>query len=210
MELFNNSDTADGYSSNRPYFHPIVINKVKERLGLTKRLKKGLDVGCGAGLSSIALLEITQNVVGFDSSAFMISSAIKSDRIIYLNYSAEDMPIDQQYDIITLSGSINWIDRNLFFARSLHVLKSQGYIVIYDNDILGEMVGEPSFTYWYHNIFLNVYPRPPRNESLLENELLNRYGFKVEYSERYTNRIRFNLECFIELSKRTFESCGMI
>ncbi len=194
---FNCSDTAVGYAEDRPYFHPIVIDRIKSYLNLKTKFENALDVGCGAGLSSIALLDIAQKVVGIDSSPSMISSAVENDSIEYFNYSAEDLPFDQNFEIITLSGSINWINRERFFSRSQKVTNDQSRIVIYDNNILGEMENNTSFSHWYENVFLTKYPKPPRDESPLEEELLSKYGFELEHEEQYTNKIVFSLERFI-------------
>ena len=53
MRLFDTPETAKGYARNRPYFHPHVIGRVKSYLNPAEKLNAALDVGCGAGLSTV-------------------------------------------------------------------------------------------------------------------------------------------------------------
>lgn len=52
---FNYKRIAEGYAKDRPFLHPEVIKRIKEDLKITTDFCNGLDVGCGAGLSTEAL-----------------------------------------------------------------------------------------------------------------------------------------------------------
>jgi SAM-dependent methyltransferase len=198
MMPFDTPELAKGYADNRPYFHPRVIGRIKSYLNLSKKIAMALDVGCGAGLSTIALLEIAERVAGVDASPTMIGAAIQKEGVEYFNYPAEHLPFKLTFDLITLSGSLNWIDRARFFAEARKVLTTEGYVVIYDNDILGIMVGDTRFENWYHNAYLKKFPRPPRDESPILEEEAAGYGFKLEFTENYTNQIQFKRNDFIK------------
>jgi len=118
MNLFNTPEAAKGYATDRPFFHPVVISHIKSYLNINKKLNIALDVGCGAGLSTIALLEVAKKVIGVDSSETMISSAIQREEIEYFRYPAENLPFKEKFNLITLAGSINWIDRFRFFHEA--------------------------------------------------------------------------------------------
>jgi len=134
MKYFNYSIIAKGYKNKKPYFHPIVINKIKEFIKVDKKLKNALDVGCGTGLSTIALKDIAENIIGVDSSKEMINLAEKENNIQYFNYPAEKLPFkNNTFDLITLAGSINWIDRKKFFKIASNILLPDKYLIIYDN-----------------------------------------------------------------------------
>ena len=51
-KLFDNKRIAHGYASDRPWLHKYVIERIKSDLNITKSFHNGLDVGCGAGLST--------------------------------------------------------------------------------------------------------------------------------------------------------------
>lgn len=198
MELFNTLSIAKGYADKRPYFHPLVIQKIKSFLKLSRKLETALDVGCGAGMSTIALLEIAESVIGIDSSPNMIASAISKKGIQYFNYPAEALPFKHKFDIVTLAGSINWIDRTKFFPEVRRITAPGNFVVIYDNNILGIMREDERFVKWYHQQFLEKYPKPPRNESSIQKQEAVEYGFEFVHSEDYSNWVQFDLEDFIK------------
>ena len=198
MIPFDTSEIAKGYAENRPYFHPRVIERIKSYLNLSKKLAMALDVGCGAGLSTIALLKIAERAVGVDGSQTMIRSAIQKEGVEYFNYPAEHLPFKKQFELITLSGSLNWVDRARFFSEARKIITDDGYVVIYDNDNLGVMEKDNRFEKWYRNAYLEKFPRPPRDESpILEKEAAG-YGFELEFCENYTNKIQFEMNNFIK------------
>lgn len=53
-----------------------------------------LDVGCGTGLSAVALKDIASEMVGLDASPQMIAWAPSDDRISYVVSIAEQLPFD--------------------------------------------------------------------------------------------------------------------
>jgi SAM-dependent methyltransferase len=198
MIPFDTCQIAKGYAENRPYFHPRVIERIKSYLNLSRNLTMALDVGCGAGLSTIALLEIADRVVGVDASQTMIRSAIQKEGVEYFNYPAEYLPFKKQFELITLSGSLNWVDRASFFSEARKVITDEGFVVIYDNDIIGVMEEDNLFEKWYRSAYLEKFPRPPRDESpILEKEAAG-YGFNLEFSENYTNQIQFKMNDFLK------------
>jgi len=52
---FAYQSAASRYASARPYFHPLVIGKIKDYLQLQEPLQRALDIGCGTGQSTIEL-----------------------------------------------------------------------------------------------------------------------------------------------------------
>lgn len=198
MSYFITTAVSKGYAKNRPYFHPEVIKRIKYYLGLKNKFQRALDVGCGAGLSTLALKEITESIIGVDSSEVMIDSAIKDERIEYYNYPAEFLPFDQEFELITLAGSINWIDRVKFFREAKMILSHEGFVVVYDNTIVGIMEEDSHFENWYQGVYLKKFPKPPRDESPMTTEEARRYGFEFVHSETYSNRVKFSRDRFID------------
>ncbi|HEX2728138.1 MAG TPA: methyltransferase domain-containing protein, partial [Rubrobacteraceae bacterium] len=77
---FAGEDAAKRYATVRPYFHPLVVGKIAEFLGLDEPL----DGACGTGLSAVALTEIASLVTGIDISAGMLGRAGRNDRVRYV------------------------------------------------------------------------------------------------------------------------------
>ncbi len=198
MRLFTTQKISRGYAADRPYFHPKVIKRITSYLKLSQKLTAALDVGCGAGMSTRALLEISGKVIGVDSSANMIRSAIRREGLEYVNCRAEELPFIRKFDLITLSGSINWIDRRAFFPKANKMLEEESYLIIYDNNTLGIMEENKQFEKWYVEAFSKRYPKPPRDESPILKPEARRYGFEFEAAENYTNQVTFKLDSFIK------------
>lgn len=200
MAFFDEHAVAKGYAEDRPYLHPEIIQKIKAQMKLTHKVRHALDIGfgCGAGLSTLALTDIAEHVIGVDSSEAMINSAIQDERIEYFNYPAEYLPFTtQKFDLMTLAGAINWVNRRQFFAEAKKILQENGIIVIYDIYILGMMEENDHFESWYHNDYLKRYPKPPRDESPITNEDAEEYGIVQIATENYTSKVKFTLEKYI-------------
>ena len=78
---FDEKRIAEGYM-NRPWLHKKVIERFVSDCEVTSNFRNGLDVGCGAGLSTKALHLICDRVTGTDISEQMIKCVNRSIRII--------------------------------------------------------------------------------------------------------------------------------
>lgn len=197
MSFFSTDTVAQGYAEDRPYLHPEIIQKIKNHLKLTRKVKEALDVGCGAGLSTLALKEIAEHITGVDSSEAMIHSAVRDERVEYFLYPAENLPFAQKFDLITVAGAINWIERGRFFAEAKKILRDDGWIVIYDFYILGIMEENEHFASWYRHDYLARYPKPPRDESPITRKEAATYGITPAGSEEYRTTVKFSLQSYI-------------
>src|SRR5688500_15922714 len=116
MNFFVYKTVAERYSQYRPYFHPLVIEKITAYLNIQKPLAFALDVGCGSGQSTIALKEIADLVVGADISAEMLDFAEKNSGIQYIQAAAEKLPLKgTSSDLLTTSMAYHWFDPDQFF-----------------------------------------------------------------------------------------------
>jgi SAM-dependent methyltransferase len=201
MSFFAFQRVAEGYATHRPYYHPLIMQKIRDRLGLDRPVSHALDVGCGTGLSTVALRALADHVTGTDSSAEMIAVAQAhntDDRITYREAPAEQLPFaDGTFDLITVCGAINWIDRTRFLPEARRVLKKRGGLIIYDNTITDQIPGCPAYTRWYHEQFLVRFPKPPRDESPFTPSEADAYGFRLVHSEDYTNELQWSLDQYI-------------
>src|SRR6187549_2325954 len=111
MNYFSPKTAAERYSKGRPHFHSNTIQHIKDYLRLDKKLNNALDIACGTGLSTKALLEIATNVYGTDMSQEMLNFALQKDKINYSVASAEQQPFaDSNFDLITVSSGVHWFD----------------------------------------------------------------------------------------------------
>ncbi|MCP5070884.1 MAG: class I SAM-dependent methyltransferase [bacterium] len=200
MTFFSFKRVAEGYAAHRPFYHPLVIAKIRARLGLEGKLSAALDVGCGTGLSTVALCEIADHVVGTDSSAEMIEVARGAGNagVVFHCAPAEDLRFpDGSFDVITVGGAINWIDRERFLPEAQRVLGTNGSLVAYDNFIADRMSDVPLYTQWFQEQYLYRYPKPPRDEAPLTTHEAERHGFRLD-QEEYSNSLSMSKEQYVE------------
>lgn len=198
LNYFSPKSVAERYTKGRPIFHPLIIKRIKEFLSLIEPLSFALDVGCGTGLSTVALKRIAQNVIGVDASTEMILLAPKEDGIKYSVAFAENLPfVENKFNIITLSQVIHWLDTDKFLAEASRVLLPNGWLVAFNNYFSGQMPENTEFRRWYEEEYLEKYPITPR-KILITPENVNPYGFRLIKEEWIKNIVGFSLEGIVD------------
>ena len=200
---FDSKRIAQGYAK-RPWLHKSVIEQLQKDLGLDTGFvfSRGLDVGCGAGLSTKALRIICDKVTGTDIATAMVEvcEELYGNDKSYSFYvaGAEETKIpEEKYDIVTAAGCINWVDEKKFMANMTEVLKDDGVIVIYDFGITDRMVGNDDYTRWYQNEYLKRFPKPPRKENKWTQADLSE-GFIMEKQTEYDMQYSFGIGAFVD------------
>jgi ubiquinone/menaquinone biosynthesis C-methylase UbiE len=191
MNYFSPKTAAQRYSKGRPDFHSNTIQHIKDYLRFEQKLDNALDIACGTGFSTKALLEISTNVYGTDVSQEMLNLALESEKINYSIAPAEQQPFaDHTFDLITVSSAVHWFDIDKFLAEANRLLKSNSWLVLYENYFISEMVGGDSFSSWFPNVYLKRFPSPPRNNAYgWTNENLNPKNLNFIAEERFKNPI---------------------
>ncbi len=70
--------TAIHYSIFRPFLHKPILNKC---IASEEKYDIGLDIGCGTGQSSIALMEFCNKVIGIEPREEMLQKSIKHSKL---------------------------------------------------------------------------------------------------------------------------------
>lgn len=193
MNYFDPKTAAERYSKGRPDFHHNTIRHIKEYLQLDKKLDAALDIACGTGLSTKALLEIATTVYGTDISQEMLKLASLPGIILYAIAPAEQQPFpDNSFDLVTVSSGVHWFNIDKFLAEANRVLKSRSWLVLYENHFIAEMPGNERFTQWFRDVYLKKFPSPARNNAYdWSNENLNPQYFNFIHEEKFKNPIVF-------------------
>jgi ubiquinone/menaquinone biosynthesis C-methylase UbiE len=119
----------------------------------------GLDVACGTGLSSVALSNLARHVLGVEAAFEMVAHASRGERTAYVNAAAEALPVaDTSVDLVTVASAIHWFDQPAFFAEAARALRDQGWLAIYDYYFLGQLNGQPEFSAWNRDVYLQRFP----------------------------------------------------
>jgi SAM-dependent methyltransferase len=200
MNYFTPRTVAERYVRGRLRFHPTVVGRVRKFLSLTEPVAAALDVGCGTGLSTIALKEIAHRVTGVDASAQMVARAEKRGGVGYLIARAERLPFGAgEFDLVTLSQVFHWLDRDLFLAEARRVLRRQGWLVVYDDYFsAGRMTESPELRRWYAEKYLRRYPPPPRAELKFEADEVAKHGFRLLAEDWRGHTVVLSKESLVE------------
>jgi SAM-dependent methyltransferase len=183
-------DPAD-YDSARPYFHPLVFERLADFFQ-RRKLKAALDVACGTGQSTEALAARAEFVVGLDASAVMLRGARCSGVIPYVRGLAEQLPFAAgAFDLVTVGNGFHWFDLARFLKEAHRVLRHPGWLLLYGSGVCGGMRENAAFAGWlteYHHRF----PSPPREA--LSAEFLAERGFRLVLSETLVHSETYGLD----------------
>lgn len=192
---FDSVPVAALYARGRPFYHPVVIARMRRALRLRAPLPLALDVGCGTGLSTIALTAVAERVVGVDSSAAMLARAAASPCVEYRQAPAEALPLaDGACALVTAASAFHLFDREAFLREAKRVLIPGGWFVLYDNALTGEARGIHGFRDWLRDVYLAAYPPVAGDRAAFGPAEAAAWGFRFEREETYANRARFSAE----------------
>jgi SAM-dependent methyltransferase len=198
-ELFAHERVARGYASARPFLHREAFARVRELIHPAAPVRRALDVGCGTGLSSVALLELASRVVGLDASGEMLRHATRADRLHYVAAPAEAMPFRSgSVDLVAACGSLDWVDLEAFLPRAAEVLASGGFLVALDFGDLGRSSEISGLERWYREVFQKAYPRPPARDPKVTGEQAGRFGFTGPADHEFSSGWSFTAAQYAE------------
>ena len=199
---FDQKRIAEGYAKDRPYLHPLVFDEMHKDLNITGVFVHGLDVGCGAGLSTKALKKVCKTVTGTDISKEMIAMChvlYQEEGYDFFCSGAETVNApDNSFDIVSAAGMINWIDENAFLTNLQRIMSDNGLLFIYDFWITDRMVGNERYTDWYQNCYLKEFPKPPRKEYRWTQQMMPEFVTIVKQTDVELS-YEFDLDAFIRL-----------
>jgi SAM-dependent methyltransferase len=183
---FVHRSAAQRYASARPYFHPLVCEKIAAFIE-RPRVTAALDVACGTGQSARALAKIAQTVEAVDISPAMLGQAEPAERVQYQVARAEALPFaDGVFDLLTV-GLLHWFDQGKFLAEAHRILDRTGWLIIYTSGFHGEMAENPAFRSWAWETYPARFPTPPRKSAPIDAALASGHGFDLRGSESFSH-----------------------
>lgn len=196
MNHFQSQQTAERYFRGRPDFHAHTIQRIKTFLALQGKVDAALDIACGTGLSTKALLPIASHVYGTDSSEQMIHFAKRTDTIHYSIAEADNQPFpDNTFDLVTVCSGVHWFNIDNFLREVRRIVKSGGWLVLYDNFFIADMPGQNNFRSWFTDVYMDKFPAPTRNNTYDWSQAnLQPKHLEFVHEETFTNPITYNKE----------------
>lgn len=191
-QLFEHDRVAAGYASARPLLHGEVFARVSALMGPPAPLQRALDVGCGTGLSSVALRALAQEVTGVDAAVPMLRRARRAEHVHYLASSAEELPFRSgSFDLIAACGSIDWVDRSRFLPRAAELLVTGGWLIPLDFGDAGLSPEMPELERWHTEVFQKACPTPPTRDPLVTAGEAERLGFTAPADHEFVTHCSF-------------------
>lgn len=198
MNPFAHSSAAERYRAGRFYFHPLVVEKIVGRWSELLPFSKALDIGCGTGMSTRALLPIAREIIGTDLSSEMLAQAEADLRVRYLQAPAEAQPFPEaSVDLITVCKAFHWFDQPRFLLEAARILKPQGKMAIYGHGFPGIMLNDEGFLEWFKTEFMTRYPNPSRPSTDQGRIVIEQSVFGLE-EERFLHTLWLELEQLTE------------
>jgi len=197
---FGTDEMAAGYAAWRPAVHERVIQMVRPELGGCRALDCALDVGCGAVMSTRALMGVASRCIGLEPVEAMLrlgATILPSAQFVVGR--AEALPIrDGAVDLISAAGSLNYADLDQFFPEAARVLAPRGMIVVYDFSPGRSFRDATSLDEWFAE-FCRRYPPPPNEAKTLSPGILAelRSGFRVVSGREFETGITLTPEFYV-------------
>jgi SAM-dependent methyltransferase len=189
---------AGRYVRARPRYQAELLLKAARVLGLGPPVEVALDVGCGTGHSSTALLRWARLVVALDSVHAMLEAADRSERVLYVNALAEELPLaETSVDLLTAGAVFHWLDAPAFLAEAARVVRPGGGLVVYSDFFTGRVGEAPAVESWIKETYIPRHPGPPRGRSLTS-ELAASFGFELAGTTAFETPFAMTLEEFVD------------
>jgi SAM-dependent methyltransferase len=160
-----------------------------------------LDVGCGAGVSTIELMRrgAAVHVLGVDPSLAMIRTARRHvEGASFVLASAEALPVrSETVGLITAAGSLNYADIPAFFSETERVLSPEGLLVVYDFGSGRCSAQCAELAPWYAEM-LRRWPKPNEGVREVGQATFESAPMHLIAHETFTVSIDFELDGYLD------------
>ncbi len=196
QDIFNSDFLGEGYAQWRPAVHPHVIELIARRIG---RVERALDIGCGTGLSTRALMPITEEPIGMEPYLNMLRwSRTIAPNAAFFAGNAEAIPLrSRSMPLLTAAGSLNWADLSQFFPEARRVIANNGTLIVYDFGQGDDMAGSNALARWNAQ-FKQRYPSPPCRTINPQTLSTDTPGFELRESEEFAVPISIAPQFYLE------------
>lgn len=187
------------YAQSRPNLHAAALEWLAAKLAGRVPVAAALDVGCGTGGSTLALLTCARHVTGVDSSPAMLAQAPLHARIDYRKGAAEALPFEADaFDLVTASSALHWFEPERFLGEVARVLRPGGWLMIYRGGTSGSLEPRTAFETWREDVFHRRFPKVDRHDSALDPALSAQFGLVTAARETLVQAREHELAGYVE------------
>jgi SAM-dependent methyltransferase len=175
--VYDSERLSRAYALDRPSVHGQFLQSA--RLG--RQANRALDLGCGAGLSTAALMPWASQVIGLEPVAAMLAHRQKvAPQASFVIARAERVPFaPRSFDLVTAAGSLNYADLPSAFGEVARMLTPDGTFLLYDFSPGRRSAGDENLASWFDS-FERRFPWPPGWQPFDVRELpLSAYGLRL-------------------------------
>jgi SAM-dependent methyltransferase len=189
---------AESYSKFRPPVHQAICARMFERMALGTRLRSAVDMGCGAGASTKALLPHVDHVTGVDPYTEMLKHARSSvPSATFVLGRFESIPFsDASFPLVASAGAINYADVKAALAQTSRVLEAGGWFAAYDFSAARRFTKTSSLPECYAE-FRAKFPSSPGYALELKSLPYSDYGLHLVSHERFEVNASMSLEDYV-------------
>lgn len=182
ISVYDSERLAAAYAFDRPPIHEKILRSAR----LDRQADRALDVGCGAGLSTITLAPLARRAVGLEPIPTMLAHhRTVAPQARFVIGQAERLPFAAgSFDLVTAAGSLNYTDLPPALAEIARVLTRDGTFLLYDFSVGRRSVNGDELAGWFAS-FEQRFPWPQGWQPFDVRELpLAAYGLRlVDYTD---------------------------
>ncbi|WP_158587093.1 class I SAM-dependent DNA methyltransferase [Motilimonas pumila] len=128
-----NSHISRHYAAYRPPLHQMILNKL---IPLNSHFKQGLDVGCGTGVSTLALTPYCERILAIDPSADMIAQTQAIKGVEYRVATAQECSLEEhKADVVTFAGSLFYAQSESLCIALKRLCQPDAKVLVYDFEV---------------------------------------------------------------------------
>ena len=154
MSYFNTAEAARRYDKFRPQVHDQLIREFRS-ICRQNSFNRAIDLACGTGHSTIPLKDLSDHVLGLDSSAAMLDFA-KQKGIDTIRAEIPNFTPNERFDLISSCMAFHWLppEETLEFVKQIS--ESKAIWFIYNFSFLGHFSSE-EFNQWYRKKYFKNF-----------------------------------------------------
>jgi SAM-dependent methyltransferase len=193
--VYDSERLAAAYAFDRPSVHGEFVRSA----GLSRQADRALDVGCGAGLSTAALVPLARQVVGLEPVPAMLAHRrTVAPQARFVIAEAEQLPFARaSFDLVAAAGSLNYADLPSAFGEVARVLTRDGMFLLYDFSPARRSVSSGDLERWFAS-FERRFPWPPGWQPFDVRELpLGGYGLRLLQYADVETRLPMTFDAYL-------------